>query len=166
LRSPLFLEFMQKRASSENLSLRFIEKLSALVTQQLSTLEKQYKFGSIIVIPSRTWAMRNDIAAMIAKNLNVPALTEILFWQELPQKRQGELLNNDQRRHNVEKKMATKFGIVIPKGAILLLDDYIGSGSTIKEAASALRKIAGTSRDIVPFTIASVKWKLGQPGMI
>ena len=53
-----------------------------------------------------------------------------------------------------------------PKGAILLLDDYIGSGATISEAARVLRKNANLEQEIIPFTIAAIKWKLGQSGMV
>jgi len=49
---------------------------------------------------------------------------------------------------------------------VLLLDDYIGSGATIKEAARALRKEAGFKQKIVPFTIAAIKWRLGSTGMV
>lgn len=53
-----------------------------------------------------------------------------------------------------------------PTGSILLFDDYIGSGATLREAACALKMDAGIKQAIVPFAIASVKWKLGQKGMI
>ena len=78
--------------------------------------------------------------------------------------RQGELLNNDQRHHNVHGHMQVDAHPSIPSGALLLIDDYIGSGSTMKEAARALRKV--TSQTLVPFTVASVKWRLGQTGFI
>jgi predicted amidophosphoribosyltransferase len=47
-----------------------------------------------------------------------------------------------------------------------LLDDYVGSGATISEAARVLRKNANLTQEIIPFTIASIKWKLGQSGMV
>ena len=47
----------------------------------------------------------------------------------------------------------------------LLLDDYIGSGNTIKEAARALRAMSALN-EIVPFTIAAVKWRLGKQGFV
>ena len=80
--------------------------------------------------------------------------------------RQGELLNNDQRRYNVDNKMTVKLQQGMPGGAILLLDDYTGSGATIKEAARVLRKEANKRQEIVPFTIAAIKWRLGSRGMI
>ena len=54
----------------------------------------------------------------------------------------------------------------IPKEAILLLDDYVGSGATISEAARVLRKDFNFKQEVVPFAIAAVKWKLGQSGMV
>ena len=54
----------------------------------------------------------------------------------------------------------------LPAGTLLLLDDYIGSGATLTEAARVLRKEAGFQGKIVPFTIAQVKWRLGKSGMI
>jgi ATP-dependent DNA helicase RecQ len=92
---------------------------------------------------------------------------DLLEWKELPPSRQGFLLNNDQRTQNVQNRMrATKNSHLPTGGAILLFDDYTGSGATLKEATRALRKEAMIKQDIVPVTIASVKWKLGSPGMI
>lgn len=54
------------------------------------------------------------------------------------------------------------FTTVIPKN---VLDDYVGLGETTGEAARCLRKNANLKQEIVPFTIASIKWKLGQSGM-
>jgi len=50
--------------------------------------------------------------------------------------------------------------------AVLLVDDYIGSGSTMKEAARVAHKECNFKKNIVPFAIASVKWRLGKAGMI
>ncbi|MBS0619890.1 MAG: hypothetical protein JSS61_00315 [Verrucomicrobia bacterium] len=52
----------------------------------------------------------------------------------------------------------------IPSGTLLLLDDYIGSGATMKEAARALR--TQTDQPLIPFTIAAIKWRLGSPGFV
>lgn len=75
----------------------------------------------------------------------------------MPERRQGELLNNDQRRYNVMDNMQVAQQIRIPSGAILLLDDYTGSGAAIKEAAKTLIKQARIKQQIIPLTIASVK---------
>ena len=161
LRSPLFVRFMQKRTFNTNLN----SDLLALIKQQLAFLAKQHDFGAVISIPSRTWKSREQIAEIIANELNVSVLLDFLIWLEIPNNRQGELLNNDQRRYNVENKMAAN-NRAVPKGAILLLDDYIGSGATIKEAARVLRKESGLKQKIIPFTIAAVKWRLGNSGMV
>ena len=52
----------------------------------------------------------------------------------------------------------------LPAKIFLLVDDYTGSGATLKEAARALTAVG--AKKIVPFTIARVKWRLGEPGMI
>ena len=54
---------------------------------------------------------------------------------------------------------------VLPEGPILLFDDYIGSGATMREAARALRSL-NKNITLVPFTIAVVKWRLGAPGFV
>jgi hypothetical protein len=37
---------------------------------------------------------------------------------------------------------------------------------SIKEAARVLRKKSKTTQEIVPFTLAAIKWRLGKRGMI
>lgn len=166
-RSRLFIEFMQQRMrNNSKYPSGLSEELLELIKKYLKILVKKYHFSAILPIPSRTWAHRKDIAIAIAKVLNVPVLLDFLFWKELPANRQGELLNNNQRAFNVDKKMTFDQKQVLPQGTILLLDDYIGSGATISEAARVLRKNANLKQEIVPFTIAAVKWKLGEPGMV
>lgn len=119
----------------------------------------------IIPIPSRTWIARNTIVNLLANYLKIPAYLDLLYWHEQPLARQGELLNNDQRRHNVNQCMwVAPINKELPKGSILLLDDYTGSGATLNEAARALRE--HTNNEIIPFTLAAVKWRLGKKGMI
>jgi hypothetical protein len=48
-----------------------------------------------------------------------------------------------------------------PAGDLLLLDDYIGSGATLKEAGRVLRKEAEHKGALVPLTIARIRWRLG-----
>lgn len=50
--------------------------------------------------------------------------------------------------------------------ALLILDDYTGSGATLKEAVRTLRKQGSVSGEIVPLTMARVRWRLGAKGMI
>ncbi len=156
LHTPLFLRFMQERKVTEEID----PELLALLLKHASTFE----VGAVAPLPSRTWKAQGLYAKAVADHLNVPLLTELLSWQTVPEKRQGELLNNDQRHHNVHEKMQVHVPSTLPNGALLLLDDYIGSGSTIKEAARALRKVIDVP--LIPLTIAAVKWRLGKPGFI
>ena len=89
----------------------------------------------------------------------------------LQESRQGELLNNDQRRDNVQGRMQLVprdgvLNVLSENGAVLLLDDYIGSGATMKEAVHVLRSQGGIEAAIVPLTIARIRWRLGARGMI
>ena len=52
-----------------------------------------------------------------------------------------------------------------PEGDMLLLDDYVGSGATLKEACRVLRKEARHRGAIVPLTVARVRFRLGARGM-
>ncbi|MCP5006827.1 MAG: hypothetical protein GY941_23210 [Planctomycetes bacterium] len=49
---------------------------------------------------------------------------------------------------------------------ILLVNDYFGSGHTLSEACRVLRKVTLFKGEIIPLTVAKVRWKLGAPGMI
>ena len=62
--------------------------------------------------------------------------------------------------------MAVSESLPADTKTILLLDDYTGSGATLKEAVRALRKEAGFKGSIVPLAIAKVRWRIGAPGMI
>ena len=53
-----------------------------------------------------------------------------------------------------------------PRGGVLLLDDFIGSGATLREAARVLRKQGKLTAAIVPLTLARVRWKLGAAGRV
>lgn len=163
IRSPLFQHFMKQRASpSESLGMK--EALFDLLMLHLNRLGQNEKFAGLILIPSKTWQSRENVGNALGNALQIPVFGKTLEWREIPQKRQGELFNNDQRRENVSGKM---LATPIPKkvGAIILFDDYIGSGSTIKEAARALRS-AGIQNKLVPVTVAALKWHLGKPGFV
>lgn len=163
LRSNDFIQFMKERAQSNLQDLGISVNLKDIIKACLNELNKHYKFAALVPLPSRTWAARDAVANLLANYLKIPVLHDLLSWQTDPENRQGELLNNDQRQHNVEKRMQAakkKIG----KGTLLLFDDYIGSGHTLNEAARAIREVF--SNEIVPFTIAAVKWRLGKRGMI
>jgi ATP-dependent DNA helicase RecQ len=118
-------------------------------------------------VPSRTWQDRSVVAALVADALGVPLLAELLAWGEEPEARQGTLLNNDQRRENVNGRMIVTGSVRLPADtALLLLDDYTGSGATLKEAARALQKMGGFGGEVVPLTVARVRWRLGARGMV
>ena len=160
LRTALFAQFMKQRANSEEIH----EELLKLIKTQLSNLAAQHSIVAVVLLPSNTWKARKNIATALAEHLKIPLLGDLLSWKNPPTQRQGELLNNDQRHFNVLEKMEANKEIKVSAGALLLLDDYIGSGATMKEAARALRK--HLDNPLVPFTIASVKWRLGKPGFI
>lgn len=152
LRSPLFIRFMRARATIPEADPEII----ALLIKHLTT-----PISAIVPLPTNTWRAQAAYAQALANHLKVPLLP-LLTWHTPPEKRQGELLNNDQRSHNVHEKM--QLTGTVPPGALLLFDDYTGSGATLKEAARCLKK--ATSHPLIPVTIASLKWRLGQQGYI
>ncbi len=156
LHTPPFLRFMRERMVTEEID---PEILRLMLKQQWVE-----PIGAIAPLPSKTWKAQGAYAKALAEHLEVPLLSDLLVWKEIPEKRQGELLNNDQRHHNVHEKMKVQLPERVPTGAIILFDDYIGSGSTIKEAARCLRK--AVDNPFIPLTIAAVKWRLGKPGFI
>jgi ATP-dependent DNA helicase RecQ len=159
LSPSLFIRFMKERAVTEEIDPEILE----LLFKQAASLPK---IGAIAQLPSRTWKAGAKYARALATHFNVPLLTDLFIWMPLPEKRQGELLNNDQRYSNVHEKMAIgKLPPVEVSEAIVLFDDYLGSAATMKEAARALRKTWKTA-PLVPLTIATVKWRLGKPGFI
>lgn len=162
LRSSMFVQFMRERIHS---TMGIADDLKQLIYRCFKDLNNHYQFSCIIPVPSRTWLARDVTANHLQQMLNVPVFHELLSWKELPAARQGELLNNDQRQHNVANRMLAQINKKIPPGTILLLDDYLGSGATLNEAARALRE-QQIEHEIVPFTIAAVKWHIGKSGMV
>lgn len=163
IRSPLFVEFMKNR--QEGLNLKF--ELMSRMVQFARQLHEAHHFSAILTVPSRTWGSRKYLTQTIADSLGITVFEDALIWNENPPARQGELLNNDQRRQNVKGRMKVDSSFVLPQGPVLLLDDYVGSGATVQEAARAIRTIRGKKSSlIIPLTVARVKWKLGSPGMI
>lgn len=162
LRSPLVVEFMRYRQQTDR---ALNPKMLELIHTHIKSIQKNLSFAGIIIMPSRTWKQRLTITQYLTQILKIPVFTELLLWKQFPDKRQGECLNNDQRKYNIQHKM-TAARIPMPSGPLLLFDDYIGCGATMNEAIRALKADAGIKNKIVPMTIASVKWKLGQPGMV
>jgi ATP-dependent DNA helicase RecQ len=122
---------------------------------------------SVLVVPSNSWQQRMTTGKRVAELLGVPLFADMLIWAERPERRQGELHNNDQRKENVNEKMTVAQDFhALPSGNTLLIDDYIGSGHTLSEACRVLRKEVEFSHDIIPLIIARIRWKLGASGMI
>ncbi|MEM7156031.1 MAG: RecQ family ATP-dependent DNA helicase [Myxococcota bacterium] len=161
MRGRLFAEFMRGRAKGQMPPPRLLE----LLEHAVDTLREEHDFGCVVTIPSRTWERRLDVGEHIARHLGVP-LVEALHYDPAPKARQGELHNNDQRRDNVRGCLSPDYDADLPAGAMLLVDDYLGSRATLKEAATVLRKSLQWEPDIVPLLVARVRWKLGTSGML
>lgn len=155
LHTALFVRFMRARATSEEIDADILE----LLFKQVTSLKG---VGAVVPLPSRTWKAGLKYAEELAAFFHVPLLLEQLVWESVPKNRQGELLNNDQRYENVHEKMEARGRV--PYNSLVLFDDYIGSGHTMKEAARALRQVF--QGQIIPVTIARVQWRLGKPGFI
>lgn len=169
LRASMFVQFMRQRAleKKEERIEALSSDLQSLLLKKITRLKNLYRFDAVVPIPSRTWLQREFTARMIGKVLDVPVYLEILEWDQIPQWRQGELLNNDQRRENINGKMKiTQNKLKNCSGTILILDDYIGSAATLKEAVRTLRKQGNFKNEIVPLTIARIQWRLGATGMV
>lgn len=162
-RSPLFIRFMKERSSCPEGTLGMDDDLLTAIKSHLMNIVKNEPAAGILLLPSRTWQAQERLAKVLGNAAQIPVFGDVLSWGKIPVRRQGELLNNDQRRDNVKGRMQAK--PIAKAGTIILFDDYIGSGSTIREAARALRA-AKIHNKILPFTIASVQWHLGKPGFV
>jgi len=162
-RSPLFIRFMKER----NLVSSYQEmdpELIQLLLKHFTEIARTKNLGGIIPIPSRTWKAQGSLLQLLSHHFNLPIFHEWLEWKEMPPQRQGELLNNDQRHYNVHQRMKINAPASISSAPLVVFDDYIGSGNTLKEAARALRGKKTVTNELIPFTIASVKWHLGKQG--
>jgi ATP-dependent DNA helicase RecQ len=157
LAGPLYRGFFRDREQDAPLP----AELRALLRTQAQALARRFEFAAVAAVPSRDWRQRDEALAEVAAALGVPALPDLLAWREPPPARQGELRNNDQRRGNVDGRMTAG---PAPRGDLLVLDDYIGSGATLREAGRALRKQARLAGAVVPLTLARVRWRLGAAG--
>jgi ATP-dependent DNA helicase RecQ len=164
-RSSVFVSFMKKRAATNEEDNGLCSELRELFEKELKMIAKSHNIIAVVPIPSRTWSARDSLALEAARYLGVDAKLDLIHCKTTPIHRQGELKNNDQRKFNVDKKMGIASQL-FPKGDILLLDDYTGSGATLKEATRALRREGRFNGNIIPFTFAQVRWRLGSSGMI
>lgn len=165
LRSPLFVRFMKERNVVSSYQ-EMDEELIQLIIKHFTAAIQGKELAGIVPLPSQTWKAQRSIAELLAKQFNAPLLHDLLSWKEAPPERQGSLLNNDQRRQNVKERMEANKSVLVPHGALILLDDYTGSGNTLREAGRALRASKKIKNDLIPFTVASVKWHLGKPGFV
>jgi ATP-dependent DNA helicase RecQ len=164
-RTPVFVEFMRHRASSHHADLP--AELLALLRRKLHTLGAGRRFAAVLVLPSRTWEQRASAARLVAQEVGAELFAALLAWREVPGSRQGDLLNNDQRRENVHGKMTLAEPVPFARNAaVLLLDDYVGSANSLKEAVRALRVEGGCKGEILPLALARIRWRVGAPGML
>ena len=161
LGGALYREFFARREDAGPLA----PALADLLRRQVRALAGRHDLRAVAALPSRDWKQRDEALAIAAEALGVPALPDLLAWASEPPARQAELRNNDQRRGNVDGKLTLGTSARIP-GDLLLLDDFVGSGATLKEAGRVLRKQARFAGAIVPLTLARVRWKLGAAGRI
>jgi ATP-dependent DNA helicase RecQ len=159
IRSRVISGFLRQRQQGAEGALD--PRVAALLQAGARRLGERLAFGAVVGVPSRSWMQREEAIRVAAEALGVRARPDLLVWREPPEARQGELWNNDQRRQNVAGRMGLAAGAPLPRGAVLLLDDFVGSGATLREAARVLRKEAGLEAEIVPLTVARVRWRLG-----
>jgi ATP-dependent DNA helicase RecQ len=163
-RTGHFAHFMRNRAADGD---ELAPELAALVVARARVLAGEQPLAAVVPLPSRTWRQRSHTASLVASALGIAVHDQLITWAELPAARQGQLRNNDQRRDNLAGKMRARAdGALHRLPGLLLLDDYTGSGHTLREAARALRDDTGYRGQLVPLTIARVKWRIGAPGMV
>ena len=166
MRARGFMDFMVNRQRApQDIDVPLAEDTLERLEIAARKLMERYSFDRIVVVPSNNWAQREEVAHWLGDCLGLEVDTGSLVWELAPEARQGQLLNNDQRRANVSGFMSCRAPF-FPDTCVLLFDDYTGSGATLKEAVRALRKRGGIQAEIVPLTIASVRWRLGRAGMI
>lgn len=162
MNGPGFRAFMRGRANDQPLPESTFEALQ----RHIPHLAKRGPFDAVLAVPSRSWAQRSDVVAWLAKSLDCRALPDALRYGRQPDARQGQLLNNDQRRDNISGAISAGSEPIDSTGTLLLVDDYIGSGATLKEAVGALRKKLNHKGTIIPLCIARVRWRIGSAGML
>jgi ATP-dependent DNA helicase RecQ len=154
----MFRWFMKHREDGQELP----QDLCELLIERAGELASGREIAGVVAVPSRRWAGREAVTRVIAEGLGVPALTSALAWREAPEHTQAELANNDQRRKNVDGKLGV--GGPLPRGDLLVLDDVIGSGATLREAGRALRKEGRAGGALIPIVVARVRRRLGASG--
>ncbi len=164
-RSRHVVEFMKGRAVPSDSVIGVSDEIWEILVKHLKFIKGVIKPCTVFAVPSNTWTSRDKVAEAIAGYLDLACCLDALWWQEMPPRRQGELCNNEQRRHNVKGKIVCDGSRGEHGRPILLVDDYTGSRATLSEACRAIRS-AKITNPIYPLTIASVKWRQGQPGLV
>lgn len=166
LRAQGFMAFMKQRLKQVEPGEQPLEDTTIQrLGKAMERLLEHHTFDIIVAVPSRRWGQRNEVATWVAEKFNVPLRLDVLEWVREPDYKQGELLNNDQRRSNVKDTMMSR-AMLDADTNVLLIDDYTGSGATLKEAVTTLRKQAGVKGNVVPLCVASVRWRLGKAGIV
>jgi ATP-dependent DNA helicase RecQ len=163
LRSPVLGAFLRRRKEVPAAALA--PEVVQLLRAGARRLADRFAFSAVVGVPTRSWAQRDEAVRVVAEELGVAARPDLLVWREPPEAFQGELWNNDQRRQNVDGRMALGPRSPVPHGDVLLLDDFVGSGATLREAARVLRKEAKLAGEVVPLTVGRVRWRLGARGV-
>ena len=149
-RSPDYQRFMKARRGEDG---------ADSVLDGLRELADRIAPGAVVVpVPSGTWGWQEQATQALRR-----PVFRGLEWAVTPEARQGTLLNNDQRRANVQGCMFVQGAV--PDADVVLLDDYTGSGATLREAARALQAAGHVGRRI-PLAVARVRWRLGRPGIV
>jgi ATP-dependent DNA helicase RecQ len=161
LGGPLFGWLMKHREDTSEAG-RLPAALAALIVRHARELAEHHTIAAVIAVPSQRWAQRAAVTELVATALGVPALPHALFWRDPPDAAQASFSNNDQRRQNVDGRLGVA-SAALPAGDLLILDDLIGSGATLREAGRALRKDARRSGALVPLALARVRRRLGAP---
>lgn len=163
LRTQEYIAFMRGRRAAD---VRLTEDARTRLSRACGKIAADYRVDAVVAIPSNTWGQQQEALEVVANALEAEACGNLLYWARPTDARQGELMNNDQRRSNVNGMMGCYAGDLPDAETLVLIDDYTGSGATLKEAVRALRKEGGFQGKIIPLTIARVRWKLGQAGMV
>lgn len=147
-----------KYKNNEKLAKKLGEHLAMYILEEIDSLKKLYGGEFIVVcVPNRKKGFRVfNHAYVLAKEVsrrNKLEIVDCLYYIRKTEN-QARLKNKKLRIKNIENSMAIKNKYIqeINKKNIILIDDIVTTGATIKEARRALRT-AG-SKKIFAFTLA------------
>lgn len=112
---------------------------------------------AVVMVPSQRWTQRAQHGAYIAQRLGVPLHVDALTFARPPAAFQPDLENDEQRRRNVDRCIAS---LGLPRGQrrVLLVDDSVGSLATMREAARALHAPGEDKLTVIPFALVRTRW--------